>query len=126
MGEACRGATDGVGDGVTDGVGVGVASSVGGRRRASPRASSVAVGVGVASSSSSVELSRGVPPNRPVWRLESPIWLPKIASSEAVTTVAPMTAAIRPVMTVMRHGKRRRWLLRLAQAERVVLACPSA
>ncbi len=90
----------GVALGVADSVGVGVALSV-------------AVGVGVSSPSSvAVGGRRGrrgrgrscsdLPPSRPVERWELPIWWPKTASSDAVTTPAPITAASRPVMTARR------------------------
>ena len=87
-----------LGVGVAVSVGVGVPVSVG---VAVSVAVAVAVGVGVA------VLFLGVPPSRPVERLLSPIWWPKTASSDAVTTPAPITAASRPVMTASRSGKLR-------------------
>jgi hypothetical protein len=80
---------------VAVGVGVGVADYYG-------VAVTLAVGVGVA-----VALLDS-PPSRPVERCVLPIWWPNTASSDAVTTAAPITAASRPVMTASLIGNRRR------------------
>src|SRR3954452_19473025 len=80
-----------VGVGVAVGVGVSVADEVG---------VGDAVGVGVA-----FDLLVW-PPNRPVERLGWPTECPKRASSDAVTTPAPMMNASRPVISASLSGRR--------------------
>ncbi len=87
-----------VASGVTVSVASGVAVSVG-----SSVGDSVAVGVGVGSSCLD-ELPPKTLVERPLPLTE---W-PKIASSDAVTTAAPITAATRPVMMPSFQGKPRR------------------
>ena len=92
------------------GVGVGVALIVG-----------VAVAVAVAVAVSSVGVSVGVavgvgvaldfvvwPPHRPVERSDWPTEWPNTASSDAVTTPAPMMNASSPVISASLSGRRLR------------------
>ncbi len=92
------------GDGAADTVGVGATVAVSsGAVVSSGSAVSVSSGAGVGVASS-VGLS--LPPNTLVERSEPLTEWPKIASSEAVTTAPPITAASRPVRTASFHHAR--------------------
>ena len=111
-----RSAWRGVAVSVASAVGVSVACSVARRGRLLGAASRWRSGVGVSLSAAAEDAGACGRSGRREW--------PKIASSDAVTTAAPITAASRPGDERELPREAAPLLLRRAQAERVVLVAP--